>query len=106
VTQLMAKVYTGGQGLDVIKSGLPVAGESGSLASRFTGANAVARGNVVAKTGWIKSSRTLAGWVHADDGSVLSFAFYALGPVKANAVEALDTVTTGVYKCGNNLSNN
>ncbi|GAA3737858.1 hypothetical protein GCM10022239_11900 [Leifsonia bigeumensis] len=106
VAQLMAKVYTGGQGLDVIKAGLPVAGKTGSLASRFTGANAVARGNVVAKTGWIKSSRTLAGWVHATDGSVLSFAFYALGPVQANATDALDTVTTGVYNCGNNLSNN
>lgn len=106
VAQLMAKVYTGGQGLDVIKAGLPVAGQTGSLASRFGGENAVARGNVVAKTGWIKSSRTLAGWVHAADGSVLSFAFYALGPVQENATIALDTVTTGVYHCGNNLSNN
>ena len=106
VAQLMAKVYTGGQGLDVKKGGLPVAGQTGSLASRFSGENAAARGNVVAKTGWIKSSRTLAGWVHAADGSVLSFAFYALGPVQENATIALDTVTTGVYRCGNNLSNN
>ncbi len=106
VAQLMAKVYTGGQGLDVIKAGLPVAGKTGSLANRFGGANAAARGKVVAKTGWINTSRTLAGWVDAADGSVLSFAFYALGPVKANAMEALDTVTTGVFHCGNNLSNN
>lgn len=106
VAQLMALVSTGGQGLDVIKSALPVAGKSGTLASRFTGDNAIARGNVVAKTGWIKSARTLAGWVHTIDGSVLSFAFYALGPVQANAMDALDTVTTGVFNCGNNLSNN
>ncbi|MBX3067885.1 MAG: D-alanyl-D-alanine carboxypeptidase [Cryobacterium sp.] len=104
--QLMAKVYSGAQGLDVIKAGLPVAGKTGSLASRFGGANAVARGKVVAKTGWINSARTLAGWVTAEDGSVLAFAFYALGPVKSNAMEALDTVTTGVYTCGSNLSNN
>jgi D-alanyl-D-alanine carboxypeptidase/D-alanyl-D-alanine-endopeptidase (penicillin-binding protein 4) len=59
----------------------------------------------VAKTGWINSARTLAGWVTAADGSVLAFAFYALGPVKADAMDALDTVATGVYTCGNNLSN-
>lgn len=106
VAQLMAKVYTGGQGLDVVKSGLPVAGQTGSLANRFGGENAAARGNVVAKTGWITSSRTLAGWIHAADGSVLSFAFYALGPVQENATIALDTVTTGAFQCGNNLSNN
>ena len=106
MAQLMAKVATGEQGLGVIKAVLPIAGKTGTLASRFTGANAIARGNVTAKTGWIKSARTLAGWTKAQDGSVLSFAFYALGPVKSNAMDALDTVTTGVFTCGNNLSNN
>lgn len=106
MAQLMAKVYTGEQGLGVIKSALPIAGQTGTLASRFTGANAVARGHVVAKTGWIDSARTLSGWVEAADGSVLSFAFYALGPVKTDAMDALDGVATGVYNCGNNLSNN
>ncbi|HEY9499610.1 MAG TPA: D-alanyl-D-alanine carboxypeptidase, partial [Terrimesophilobacter sp.] len=77
-----------------------------SLASRFSGSNSVARGAVIAKTGWIKTSRTLAGIVHAADGTPLAFAFYALGPVRADATIALDTVTTGVYRCGNNLSNN
>jgi D-alanyl-D-alanine carboxypeptidase/D-alanyl-D-alanine-endopeptidase (penicillin-binding protein 4) len=106
MAQLMAKVSTGAQGLGVIKSALPIAGKTGTLAGRFTGANAVARGHVIAKTGWINSSRTLSGWVNAKDGSVLAFAFYALGPVKSNAMDALDTVATGVYNCGNNLSNN
>lgn len=106
VALLMAKVYGGQQGLDIIHAALPVAGKSGTLGSRFTGDNAVARGNVAAKTGWIKSARTLAGIVTAADGSILSFAFYALGPVKENAMPALDTVTAGVFRCGNNLSNN
>lgn len=106
MAQLMASVSTGAQGLGVIKSALPVAGKSGTLASRFTGDNAVARGQVVAKTGWINTSRTLSGWVNASDGSVLSFAFYALGPVKADAMDALDVVATGLFNCGNNLSNN
>ena len=106
MAQLMASVSTGAQGLGVIKSALPIAGQTGTLASRFTGDNAVARGHVIAKTGWINTSRTLSGWVEASDGSVLSFAFYALGPVKADAMDALDTVATGLYNCGNNLSNN
>lgn len=106
VSQLMAKVYEGQQGLDIVKGALPVAGRNGSLASRFDGDNAVARGAVSAKTGWVNSSRTLAGFVTANDGTILSFAFYALGPVQQNATIALDTVTTGVFRCGNNLSNN
>lgn len=106
MAQLMAKVATGEQGLDVIKAGLPVAGKTGSLRSRFTGASAVARGQVFAKTGWILTSRTLSGFLNAADGSVLSFAFYALGPVRSEATIALDAVTTGAYTCGNNLSNN
>jgi len=106
MAQLMVKVSTGAQGLSVIKSSLPIAGKTGTLAGRFTGDNAVARGQIVAKTGWINSSRTLSGWVTASDGAVLSFALYALGPVKSDAMEALDTVATGLYNCGNNLSNN
>lgn len=106
MAKLMVMVATSASGLGVIKSAMPVAGVSGSLASRFTGDNAVARGKVAAKTGWIDSSRTLSGWVNAQDGSVLSFAFYALGAVKENATDALDTVTTGIFHCGNNLSNN
>lgn len=106
MAQFMAMVATGEQGLGVIKSGLTVAGKTGSLSSRFTGASAVARGQVFAKTGWILTSRTLSGFLNAQDGSVLSFAFYALGPVKSEATIALDAVTTGAFTCGNNLSNN
>lgn len=106
VAKLMALIATGSNGLDVIKPALPIAGKTGTLASRFGGDNAIARGHVTAKTGTIRTSRALAGWVDAEDGSVLSFAFYALGAVKDNATTALDTVATGVFTCGNNLSNN
>ncbi len=106
MAQLMAKVATGEQQLGAIKPALPVAGKTGSLRSRFTGSSEVARGNVFAKTGWITVSRTLSGWLNAQDGSVLAFAFYALGPVKLDATVALDAVTTGAFTCGNNLSNN
>jgi D-alanyl-D-alanine carboxypeptidase/D-alanyl-D-alanine-endopeptidase (penicillin-binding protein 4) len=106
MAQLMAKVAVGEQELGVIKSAMPVAGKTGSLRSRFTGSSEIARGQVFAKTGWINGSRTLSGWLNAQDGSVLSFAFYALGPVQEDATVALDAVTTGAFMCGNNLSNN
>jgi serine-type D-Ala-D-Ala carboxypeptidase/endopeptidase (penicillin-binding protein 4) len=107
VAALMTKVLSGKQNLGLIYSALPVAGKTGTLKTRFSGASAAARGLVNAKTGWIGSSRPLAGIAHSPDGSALSFAFFALGTnVAANAMTALDTLTAGILKCGNNLSNN
>ncbi|MGK2867990.1 MAG: D-alanyl-D-alanine carboxypeptidase/D-alanyl-D-alanine endopeptidase [Mycobacterium sp.] len=107
VVQLLIAMNAGGQYLDVMRAGLPVAGQSGTLAGRFTGANAVARGHVFAKTGWIDTSYSLGGLVQAADGTVLAFAFYAIGAgIQSDARAALDTLTTGVFSCGDNLSNN
>ncbi len=106
MAKLMAKVATGEQELGVIKDVMPIAGQSGSLRNRFTGSSEIARGQVFGKTGWINSSRTLSGWLNAQDGAVLSFAFYALGPVEEEATVALDALATGAFTCGNNLSNN
>jgi serine-type D-Ala-D-Ala carboxypeptidase/endopeptidase (penicillin-binding protein 4) len=107
VAQLMIKVNAGAPNLDVVSAGLPVAGQSGTLASRFTGDNAVARGHVFAKTGWIDTSYSLGGLVQAADGTMFAFAFYAIGDgIQSNARAALDTLTTGVFNCGDNLSNN
>jgi serine-type D-Ala-D-Ala carboxypeptidase/endopeptidase (penicillin-binding protein 4) len=104
---LMTKVLSGKQNLGIIYSALPVAGKTGTLKTRFSGASAAARGLVNAKTGWIGSARTLAGIAHSPDGAALSFAFFALGTnVAANAMTALDALTAGILKCGNNLSNN
>ncbi len=107
VAQLMIEVNRGAPNLDVVRAGLPVAGQSGTLAGRFTGGNAVARGHVFAKTGWIDTSYSLGGLVQAADGTVFAFAFYAIGDgIQSNARAALDTLTTGVFTCGDNLSNN
>lgn len=106
VTQLLLAMNSGAPNLDVVARGLPVAGESGSLASRFTGDNAVARGRVAAKTGWIDGEYSLAGMVTAADGTVLAFAFYAIRPdIGSDARAALDTLATAVFHCGDNLSN-
>ncbi len=109
LTRLFVKVQNRESGLGIVYDGLPVAGQSGTLGpgySRFTGANAVARGAVHAKTGWINNAYTLSGTVNAADGTLLTFAVFALGPVSDNAKQAIDTLVTGFYHCGDNLSNN
>lgn len=107
MTMLLRQIQAGALNLDVVRAGLSVAGQSGSLAGRFTGANAVARGHVAAKTGWIDIEYSLAGTVTAADGTVLEFTFYAIRPgISSTAKAALDTLTTAVFRCGDNLSNN
>ncbi|WP_144763561.1 D-alanyl-D-alanine carboxypeptidase/D-alanyl-D-alanine-endopeptidase [Curtobacterium sp. 9128] len=105
VAHLMVQVAAGAKGLGTLAQALPVAGQSGTLASRFTGANAVARGKVHAKTGWIDSANTLGGYIDAADGTRLTFAFYAIGSPRAAALPALDAVTAAAYSCGNALTN-
>jgi len=109
LTQLFQQIDARDGVLGVIFDGLPVAGgRSGSLSysDRFVGENAVADGAVFAKTGWITTGYTLAGIVHAADGTALTFAVYALGEVSDNAKPAIDTITAAFYRCGDNLSNN
>jgi D-alanyl-D-alanine carboxypeptidase/D-alanyl-D-alanine-endopeptidase (penicillin-binding protein 4) len=101
----MRRVADGVDNLDIVRDALPVAGKSGTLASRFSGDNAAARGHVTAKTGWIDTAYTLSGFVDTVDGTRLTFAFYAVGGgIKDNAKDAIDTLVTGVYNCGDNLA--
>lgn len=107
MAEFMIRVMQGGSNLNIIYNSLPVAGKPGSLGNRFTGANAIAKGAVIAKTGWLDTEYSLAGIINAADGTPLSFAFYAVGPgIKENAKAALDTLATGAFSCGGNLSNN
>jgi D-alanyl-D-alanine carboxypeptidase/D-alanyl-D-alanine-endopeptidase (penicillin-binding protein 4) len=92
---------------DVIYDGMPVGGVSGDLYNRFTEDNAVAAGAVVGKPGWLANEWSLAGIVAAADGTALAFSFYAIGDgITREARYSLDTLTTGVYNCGDNLANN
>lgn len=103
----MRTVQSGVSNLDIVRDALPVAGKSGTLSSRFGGNNQIARGNVTAKTGWIDTAYTLSGYFTATDGTLMTFAFYAVGDgIKDNAKDALDTLTVGALNCGDNLSNN
>ena len=105
-TDLMKLVLAGGDNLNFIAQGLPVAGESGSLQARFSGKNVDADGHVFAKTGWINHGYSLAGYIKPADGSVLTFAVYALGSnVGDSAKLAIDNLVTGFYRCGLTLTN-
>lgn len=88
-----------------VKQALPVSAESGSLASRFKGANLDAAGKIHAKTGWIKKAYTLVGYIDSKDGTQLVFAVYASGQVTDGTKQKIDDLVTGFYRCGNLLSN-
>lgn len=110
LTQFLVKVLNRQGALGAIYDGMPIAGKTGTLGpgyDRFDGSfssNAV--GHVNAKTGWINTSRTLAGVIHAKDGTDLTFAVYALNYGSDDAaLNAIDNLTTAFYECGNNLSN-
>ena len=91
--------------LAVLKTSLPVAGKTGSLASRYKGDIADATGNILAKTGYLEGVHTLNGIINAQDGTTLTFTIYALDDVGSDVRVAIDTLATAFYRCGNTLSN-
>jgi len=91
--------------LSPVLDGLSVAGQSGMLADRFTGDNAVAPDTIVGVSGTHNSVRSLAGISTSADGTRLAFAFLATGStVSDDAFGALDSLAIGVQACGDNLT--
>jgi D-alanyl-D-alanine carboxypeptidase/D-alanyl-D-alanine-endopeptidase (penicillin-binding protein 4) len=88
-----------------IKRSLPIAGESGTLGGRFKGEIADAAGEILAKNGYIEGVHTLNGIINAKDGTVLTFTIYALGDTGTDVRDAIDTLATAFYRCGDDLSN-
>ncbi|MCM2580337.1 D-alanyl-D-alanine carboxypeptidase/D-alanyl-D-alanine-endopeptidase [Streptomyces sp. MTZ3.1] len=81
-------------------TGLPVAGFSGTLRSRYEKA-AAGRGMVRAKTGTLTGVNTLAGTVVDADGRLLVFAFMTNGTSDPGAAQAaLDRLAAAVANCG------
>ncbi|MFI9808874.1 D-alanyl-D-alanine carboxypeptidase/D-alanyl-D-alanine-endopeptidase [Streptomyces sp. NPDC052301] len=88
----------GRPGLRPVLTGLPVAGFTGTLTSRYTDG---AAGLVRAKTGTLTGVNTLAGTLVDRDGRLLAFAFLASGttdPMQAQS--ALDRTATALAACG------
>jgi D-alanyl-D-alanine carboxypeptidase/D-alanyl-D-alanine-endopeptidase (penicillin-binding protein 4) len=105
MAKLMAAISQKQDGLQYVADGMPLAGKTGGLTTRFTGANAIAVGKIYAKPGSIASAYTLSGYLTARDGTKLAFAFYGIGSgITTSAQPALDSLATAVYKCGKNLT--
>ncbi|MHC3472921.1 D-alanyl-D-alanine carboxypeptidase/D-alanyl-D-alanine endopeptidase [Streptomyces sp. 7R007] len=82
-----------------VLTGLPVAGFTGTLTSRYTTDSAA--GVVRAKTGTLTGVNTLAGTVVDADGRLLAFAFLASDTSSAAAAQsALDRTATALAGCG------
>ncbi|MET7765109.1 D-alanyl-D-alanine carboxypeptidase/D-alanyl-D-alanine-endopeptidase [Streptomyces sp. NPDC005393] len=83
-----------------ILTGLPVAGFTGTLRTRYA-QDGVGRGVVRAKTGTLTGINTLAGTVVDADGRLLVFAFMTNGTTDAlGAQRALDTMASALANCG------
>ncbi len=80
---------------------LPVAGGSGTLATRYEQWGAGGRGWVRAKTGTLTAVNTLAGVVVDTDGRLLVFAFMSLSGEDNDVVRgALDEMAAALRRCG------
>ena len=101
INSVLTLVDQGYKNFSIIESGMPVAGSPGSLSYRLLDA----QGRIVAKTGWIQSGYTIAGFMDPVDGSHLIFSVYNLGKVSASNRDAMDALVMAIYDCGANLGN-
>ncbi|MCF8529558.1 MAG: D-alanyl-D-alanine carboxypeptidase/D-alanyl-D-alanine-endopeptidase [Aquiluna sp.] len=104
-TDLLAQIKADEIAAEALIDGLPVSGQRGSLHYRFSsGYKKAAIGKVIAKTGYIHTGYSLAGYLTAKDGTELVFSVFNLGSkVTTNNRIALDNLVFGFYKCGANL---
>lgn len=101
VNELLKLIDQGYDDFEIIKQGMPVSGTPGSLSNRLLDAV----GSVTAKTGWIRTGYTLAGYIDAADDTRLIFTVYNLGDVTTDNREAMDDLVMGFYDCGKDLVN-
>jgi D-alanyl-D-alanine carboxypeptidase/D-alanyl-D-alanine-endopeptidase (penicillin-binding protein 4) len=101
VNSLLSLIDQGYGDFKVILEGLPVAGTPGSLSYRLE----EAAGKIAAKTGWIQSGYTIAGFMDTPDGAHLIFTVYNLGTVSTANRDAMDALVMAIYECGAQLSN-
>lgn len=85
-----------------VATGMSVAGSEGTLAGRFiTDGTQAGKGLVRAKTGTLTQVHSLAGYVRAEDGSVLVYSFIVNGdPNEYGTRVWLDKVTSALASCG------
>lgn len=101
VNELLKLIASGYGDFELIQGGMPVSGTPGSLSARFVDAT----GDVTAKTGWIRTGYTLAGYLDVPGDTGLIFTVYNLGDVTMENREAMDDLVLGFYECGTDLVN-
>ena len=101
VNQLLKLIDEGYGDFEIIRQGMPVSGTPGSLSYRFEDAV----GKIAAKTGWIRTGYSLAGFLEPDPQNKLIFTVYNLGDVQIKHRDAMDALVMGFYDCGVNLVN-
>ncbi|MER6014281.1 D-alanyl-D-alanine carboxypeptidase/D-alanyl-D-alanine endopeptidase [Streptomyces bluensis] len=101
LTALLAKAASPSHpGLRPVLTGLPVAGFTGTLRTRYAD-DVPGTGVVRAKTGTLTGVNTLAGTVVDADGRLLAFAFMATETADPTAAQkALDTTASTLATCG------
>jgi len=77
---------------------LPVSGQTGTLARRFTGSGACAIGDVFAKTGSLTGVQTLAGFTQGADGRPKAFAIL-VNDAYGDARPVIDRIAAEVNGC-------
>ncbi len=96
--------------LEPVREGLPVAGESGSLRNRYQSVSRDLQGLVQAKTGSIRGTRSLAGYLESseDDGATgerLVFSVVLSGNRVSDASRGdIDRLLGALAQCGENLA--
>ncbi|MFP5319295.1 MAG: D-alanyl-D-alanine carboxypeptidase/D-alanyl-D-alanine-endopeptidase [Acidimicrobiia bacterium] len=75
---------------EALVQGLPVAGRSGTLENRFRGT--AAEGAVRAKTGSVRESRALSGYLTTAGGRTVVFSLVVAGPTASGALGAMDAL--------------
>ena len=106
INDLLVLVNQGVGDYEALEAGLPVSGQSGSLKTRFaTGSKVETKGKVIAKTGYILTGYTLAGFLTAKDGTELIFTIYNLADrANRNHRLAMDNLVYRFYQCGAGLT--
>ena len=106
INDLLVLVNQGVGDYEALEAGLPVSGQNGSLKTRFaTGSKVETKGKVIAKTGYILTGYTLAGFLTAKDGTELIFTIYNLADrANRNHRLAMDNLVYRFYQCGAGLT--
>lgn len=102
VVELLQVISSGIDHQQPILDALPANGGSGTLDKRMTD---LPLGTIRAKTGTLNQVLGLAGYIHGEHGTEITFAYFVVGdPTSKTNQDALDAITAGSYKCGAELA--